>query len=145
MENPYCVKDHILRQEHVAFFVADLAEAVAFYTDVFGFEVMYYGRVEVVDETLAYLRRDDFVLELLHIPSLSRHEIYQNAMMTQQHFAFIVDDIVLCRKRLEAHPDIRFEEPEIRNVPGINNRDLLVTFFRGINGERVELMEDVTK
>lgn len=145
MENLYSIKDHILRQEHVAFFVADLAEAVAFYTEVFGFEVLYYGRVDVVNETLVYLKRDGFMLELLHIPSLSRQEIYENAMKTQQHFAFIVDNIVFCRQRLEKHPGIRFEEPEIRNVPGINNRDLLVAFFRGINGERVELMEVVTK
>lgn len=47
------------------------------------------------------------------------------------------------KEKLLKHPKVTCEEAEIRNVPNLGDMDLLVTFFRGINGERFEIMQNI--
>lgn len=143
MKKEYYVGDHVVTPHHTAFFVADLEESVQFYQEVFGFEVLYYGVVEVANERLAMLRLKDFTLELLWVPTHTLEELREKYLQVDHHFAFLVDDIYAAKEKLLKHPKVTCEEAEIRNVPNLGDMDLLVTFFRGINGERFEIMQNV--
>lgn len=141
----YFVGDHVIAPHHVAFFVADLEESVRFYQEVFGFEVLYYGVVEVANERLAMLKLQDMTLELLWVPTHTLEELREKYLQVDHHFAFLVDDIHEAKAKLLKHPKVVCEEAEIRNVPNLGDMDLLVTFFRGINGERFEIMQNIRK
>lgn len=143
MQKEYYVGDHVITPHHTAFFVADLEESVQFYQEVFGFEVLYYGVVKVANERLAMLRLKDFTLELLWVPTHTLEELRQKYLQVDHHFAILVDDIQEVKSKLLKHPKVTCEEAEIRNVPNLGDMDLLVTFFRGINGERFEIMQNI--
>lgn len=139
----YDVSKYVKGMHHVGFFCADLEETVKFYTDVFGFELLLYGNVEVANERVAMMKLGNFILEALWVPDKTLDELYKNALCVDTHFSIMVSDIEAVKEKLLAHPKVKFEEEEIRNVPNIGDMDLRVTFFRGINGERVEIMQDV--
>lgn len=143
MQKEYDVGGHVIAPHHTAFFVADLEESVQFYQEVFGFEVLYYGVVEVANERLAMLRLKDFTLELLWVPTHTLEELREKYLQVDHHFAILVDDIYAVKEKLLKHPKVTCEEAEIRNVPNLGDMDLLVTFFRGINGERFEIMQNI--
>lgn len=143
MLKDYYVGNHVVTTHHTAFFVADLEESVQFYQEVFGFEVLYYGVVEVANERLAMLRNGTFTLELLWVPTNTLEDLREKYLQVSHHFAFLVDDIEETKAKLLKHPKITCEEAEIRNVPNLGDMDLRVTFFRGINGERFEIMQNV--
>jgi len=143
MRKEYFVGDHVVTPHHTAFFVSNLEESVQFYQEVFGFEVLYYGVVEVANERLAMLRLGGFTLELLWVPTHTREELREKYLQVDHHFAFLVDDIHQVKSKLLKHPGITCEEAQIRNVPNLGDMDLLVTFFRGIDGERFEIMQNV--
>ena len=145
MEKEYFIGNHVETVHHVAFFVADLEETVQFYQEVFGFEVMYYGVVEIANERLAMLRYRNLTLELLWVPTHTVEELREKYLAVDHHIAFEVDDIDAVKAKLLKHPKITCEEPEIRNVPDLGGIDMRVTFFRGINGERFEIMQNVSK
>ena len=77
MQKEYYVGNHVITPHHTAFFVANLEESVQFYQEVFDFELLYYGVVEVANERLAMLRLKDFTLELLWIPTYTLEELRQ--------------------------------------------------------------------
>ncbi len=100
---------------HIGHAVADLDRAARFWTGVFGFEEV--RRLEAPDEGTAqllgvappvglhavYLRRDDFVLELLHFVDAGLEErparVFNESGLT--HISLLVDDLdrVLARVR----------------------------------------------
>ena len=143
MQKKYYVGDHVVTTHHTAFFVADLEESVQFYQETFGFEVLYYGVVEVAHERLAMLRLGNFTLELLWVPTHTPEELREKYLQVDHHFAILVDDIHAVKEKLLKHPKVTCEEAEIRSVPNLGDMDLLVTFFRGINGERYEIMQNI--
>lgn len=143
MSSDYDVSQYVKGMHHVGFFCADLEETVKFYTDVFGFEVMLYGDVEVANERVAMLKLGNFILEALWVPGKTVEELYKRALQVDTHFSIMVSDIDAVKAKLLTHPNVKFEEEQIRDVPNIGDMDLRVTFFRGINGERVEIMQDV--
>lgn len=145
MNSDCSVSDYVMYPHHVGFFCSDLEETVKFYTEIFGFELLIYGDVEVANERLAMLKLGDMVLEALWVPNTSPTELYERALCVSNHFAIMVSDIDAVKAKLLKHPKIVFEEEEIRNVPNIGDMDLRVTFFRGINGERVEIMQNIRK
>lgn len=136
------IENFILRQHHVAFFVGDLEESIAFYQETFGFRLCFIGYVEVANERVAMLKLKDMVLELLCVPELTTQQIRASCLNTNTHVSFMVTDVAEARKCLEDNPRVTFEEADIRVVPGVGPMDLLVTFFRGPNGERIELLQD---
>ena len=143
MSKEYYVGDHVNTVHHVAFFVADLEESVQFYQEVFGFEVLYYGVVEIANERLAMLQFKNMTLELLWVPTHTLEELREKYLAVDHHFALEVDDIDAVKEILLRHPKVTCEEDEIRNVPNLGGVDMRVTFFRGINGERFEIMQKV--
>jgi catechol 2,3-dioxygenase-like lactoylglutathione lyase family enzyme len=145
MAGEYDVSQYVDSMHHVGFFCSNLEETVKFYADTFGFEVECYGDVEVADEKVAMLRLGNIILEALWVPNISHDELYKKALCVDNHFSIMVKDIDAVKEILIRHPKVVFEEEEIRNVPNIGDMDLRVTFFRGINGERVEIMQNVRK
>ena len=107
--------------------------------------MLYYGVVEVANERLAMLKLQDMTLELLWVPTHTLEELREKYLQVDHHFAFLVDDIQETKAKLLKHPKVVCEEAEIRNVPNLGDMDLLVTFFRGINGERFEIMQNIRK
>ena len=68
--------DHVVTTHHTAFFVAALEESVQFYQETFGFEVLYYGVVEVAHERLAMVAAGQFHLGgLLWVPTHTPKEL----------------------------------------------------------------------
>ena len=139
----YYVGDHVITPHHTAFFVADLEESVQFYQDVFGFEVLYYAAVACANERLAMMRCKNFYLELLWVPTNTLEDLRAKYLQVDHHFAMLVDDVEETKRKLLKHPKVTCEEAEIRDVPDLGDMDARVTFFRGINGERFEIMQNV--
>jgi catechol 2,3-dioxygenase-like lactoylglutathione lyase family enzyme len=138
------VKDYVTSMHHVGFFCADLEETVKFYTEILGFKVMLYGEVKSKDERLAMLQLGGLILEVLWLPNTLPADLRERAKGVLTHFSIMVTDIEAVKSKLSRHPQVFFEETEIRYTPNIGGADYRVTFFRGINGERVELMQDVS-
>lgn len=136
------IEDLIIRQHHVAFFVGDLKKSIDFYKECFGFELCLTGHVDVANEDVAMLKLKNMVLELLSVPGLTTEEIRRACLNTNTHFSFMVTDVDQAKARLLDDPRIEFEEEKIRDVPGIGPMNLRVTFFRGPDGERIELLQD---
>ena len=105
--------------------------------------MLYYGVVEVAHERLAMLRLGNFTLELLWVPTHTPEELREKYLQVDHHFAILVDDIHAVKEKLLKHPKVTCEEAEIRSVPNLGDMDLLVTFFRGSNGERFEIMQNI--
>ena len=133
----------IIRQHHVAFFVGNLERSVAFYKRCFGFELCITGHVNVANEAVVMLKGHGMVLELLSVPGLTTEMIRENCMNTNTHMSFMVSDVAEAKRILSDDPDVTFEELEIRVVPNIGPMDLRVTFLRGPDGERLELLQDL--
>jgi lactoylglutathione lyase len=144
MKEDLSVKDYVTSMHHVGFFCADLEETVNFYTDIFGFKVMLYGDVKSKDERLAMLQLGGLILEILWLPNTSLADLRERAKGVLTHFSIMVTNIEAVKSKLLKHPQVVFEETEIRYTPNIGGADYRVTFFRGINGERVEIMQDVS-
>lgn len=137
------INDLIIRQHHVAFFVGDLERSIKFYQDTFGFELCITGHVDIANEDVAMLKLKNMVLELLCVPGLTTEKIREAAMNTSTHFSFMVTDVEEAKRRLLDNESVQFEEEQIRIVPNIGPMDLKVTFFRGPDGERIELLQDL--
>jgi extradiol dioxygenase family protein len=144
MKDDLSVKDYVTSMHHVGFFCADLEETVKFYTDIFGFKVMLYGEVKSKNERLAMLQLGGLILEILWLPNNSLADLRERSKVFLTHFSLMVTDIEAVKSKLLKHPKVVFEEAEIRYTPNIGGADYQVTFFRGINGERVELMQNVS-
>jgi catechol 2,3-dioxygenase-like lactoylglutathione lyase family enzyme len=143
MNNDYSVKDYVLGAHHVGFFCSDLDETVRFYTEIFGFELLFYATVEIANERLAMMKLGNMLIEALWVPDLTNEELNKRALNVDTHFAILVTDIDEVKARLINHPKIKFEEAEIRHTPNVGDMDNRVTFFRGIDGERVEILQDL--
>jgi catechol 2,3-dioxygenase-like lactoylglutathione lyase family enzyme len=144
MNDDYSVKNYVTGMHHVGFFCSDLEETVKFYTDILGFKVMLWGEVKSKNERLAMLQHGGLILEILWLPDTTLTDLYERAKGVLTHFSLKVTDIEAVKSKLLKHPKVVFEEEEIRYTPNIGGADYRVTFFRGINGERVELMQDVS-
>lgn len=53
-----------LKPHHVGISVADIDRAIAFWTDLFGFELDFRAELKGIKTTIAFLKRDGFRLEL---------------------------------------------------------------------------------
>ncbi len=56
-----------LEPHHIAFSVRDLDEAVAFWRDLFGFEMDFQTEISPIKAKLAFVRRGDFRIELFEV------------------------------------------------------------------------------
>ena len=136
------IEELVLRQHHVAVFVGDMERSIRFYQRCFGFRLCLTGYVEAAHERVAMLKLKDIVLELLSVDEWPTERLRTACLNTNTHFSIMVSDVAEARRRLEQDPELTFEEADIRRVPNVGPKDLLVAFLRGPDGERIELLQD---
>ena len=117
---------------HIAIYTKDIEQSIAFYTKLGG---TVLDRCEKPGKRLALVDFGGVTLELLQ---------FEDGMAEQEgvisHFAIAVDDVDATAAALEALGVDTFETPATVRMPdafgGLDNR-----FFRGPDGERVELLK----
>ena len=128
---------------HIGIYVANREEAIRFYSDVFGFKLLFCVDVESDGEHIGMLQLGNCMLEVLE-PAKDKQSVIPAAVGTLNHFALNVPDIETALKHVESFGYIA-EEEGIYDVPGFGSPDLnlKVAFFRGPNGERLELFQEI--
>ncbi|HEX4863417.1 MAG TPA: VOC family protein, partial [Acidimicrobiales bacterium] len=129
---------------HIGHCVTDLERSQRFYEDVFGFEAV--RELKVPDQpadrllrvepplgmTALYLRKDSFILELLHFDRAGNPSPRQRAMNEPglTHLSFSVDDVRQAVTRAVALGGTVIEETDIG----------VAVFVRDPDGQLIELM-----
>ena len=128
---------------HVAIYVRNREEAVAFYRDILGAELLFTVDNESDSILIAMMELGNMRLELLELP-VGKEEVVGAAQNTLNHFAVNVDDIEEAVAFIKSK-GYHFEDREIYDLPhfGSPDLDLKVAFFRGPNGERIELFKEI--
>jgi catechol 2,3-dioxygenase-like lactoylglutathione lyase family enzyme len=130
---------------HVGLCVTDLGRARRFYTEVFGFEVA--RELRPVDEGTArllrieapvglqtcYLKRDDFILELLHFADAGtvpgEERVVNQVGLT--HVSLSVDDLEATLAAVEAHGGEVLRDTDLSGI---------AVFIKDPDGQLVELL-----
>ena len=130
-------------ENHIAIYVENREKAVEFYRDILGAEFLFEVDNESDGIRIAMMNLGNMHIELLEIPE-DKSEIVSAAKATLNHFAINVDDIESAVDYIKGKGCI-FEERGIYQVPcfGSPGLSLKVAFFHGINGERIELFQEI--
>jgi catechol 2,3-dioxygenase-like lactoylglutathione lyase family enzyme len=125
---------------HIGIYVTDRDESVKFYEEALGFHNDFSFEVEANNGFLkiAVVRKDNFNVELLQLVDSSA--VKAQAEQTWNHFTMYVADIDAVLARLKEDGRVTFEDPPMV-VPVFGKEYVRYAFFRGINGERIELVE----
>jgi len=98
-----------LRPHHVGISVADTDEAIAFWSEVFGFELDFKAELKPIRTVVAFLKRDGFRIELFRkegaVPAHPDRLKPNTDLLTHgtKHIAFSVEDVQAAAERLHAH------------------------------------------
>jgi len=116
--------------EHIGIMVADMEASIKFYTEVMGLTLTdRQPRDNGVE--LVFLTLGDWELEL--IGGVSG---YLEGDAQLNHLAFTVENLEAAKKHVQSHvPDVEFT-PDLQLWDGLR-----CSFFRGPNGEKLELFE----
>jgi len=143
--------DYFTGYSHIGIYVTDLEEAIKFYKEVLFFDLLYQLVNGSDGLKIAMLQMENCRVELLEPPDkketlLPKEKVVEGAKSTINHFALLVDDIYKSREHIESF-GYEFETRGIYDVPnfGSADLDLKVCFFRGPNGERIELFQEIRK
>ena len=117
---------------HIAIYTKDIETSIAFYTKIGG---TVLDRCEKPGKRLALVNFGGVTLELLQ---------FESGMAEREgvisHFAVAVEDVDAAAAALEQLGLDTFESPQTVHMPttfgGLDNR-----FFRGPDGERIELLK----
>jgi lactoylglutathione lyase len=122
----------ILRAEHVGINVSDMEKSLRFYGDIFGFKVRRRSKLADTVELafMAHPGEPDFEIELIAGPVMEHDEGKVN------HLAFRVSNMEETVQQLR-EKGVQFDTPEPRTVLG----DVKIIFFKGPDGEKLELVE----
>lgn len=140
---------------HGGIYCADIDETIRWYEDL-GFELLFKTQAMEGDKPLkmAWIKAgDDVIFELLEQEDKSTLD---GAAKTQNHYALRVSDMDAFAQKLndlsipiEAGPfatTIEFDRPLADSAIfadyGEKGLNLKIMFFRGINGERFEVVQD---
>lgn len=140
---------------HGGIYCADIDETIRWYENL-GFDLLFRTQAMEGDKPLkmAWIKAgDDIIFELLEQEDKSTLE---GAAKTQNHIALRVSDMDAFAQKLnelsipiEAGPfattiefDRPFDDDAIFTEYGENGLNLKIMFFRGINGERFEVVQD---
>ena len=132
---------------HIAVFCRDWKETADFYCNVLGFSFRFLNEVDTGPATgflrIAFLYQNGLNLELLETqdPSVL---VAQGAKGTLNHFGLYVTDLDAVLQKIKEDGRATLEKEGIGDAPNVGNEDIRLAFFRGINGERVELLEAVS-
>lgn len=123
---------------HVSITVRDREEAIKFYTEELGFRLEFrYDAGEGVFDCM--VSQNGMLVELIQVPGSDTAK--ECAEATLNHFALYVKDIERTVARLAADERLSFESTEPAVIDGFGPERLKSVIFRGINGERIELLE----
>jgi len=143
--------DFFTGYSHAGIYVTDLEEAIKFYTEVLYFDLQFQLVNGSDGLKIAFLQLGNCVVEILEPPEnrevlLPKDKIVDGAKSTINHLAILVNDIYAAKERVESF-GYEFEERGVYDVPnfGRPTLDLKVAFFRGPNGERIELFQEIEK
>lgn len=126
---------------HIGIYVIDREESIKFYEEMLGFHHEFSFEVEANNGFLkiACVRQGDFRVELLQLVDSS--EVKKQAEQTWNHFTMYVCDIHKTLERLKKDPRLTLEEGGVVVVEAFGPERAHCAFFRGINGERIELVQ----
>jgi catechol 2,3-dioxygenase-like lactoylglutathione lyase family enzyme len=125
----------VKKVDHVAVIAKDLDESIAYYTELFGFEVAARMEIEQqhIRNALMKAPGDDFVVELVQFTD-GRDYYYGDGMF--EVLALKVDDIFAAMDELKSKGvEFLMDEPV---DPGDGGQFI---FFRGPAGEKLELVQ----
>lgn len=97
-----------LRPHHVGISVADIDRAIAFWSEVFGFELDFRAELKGIKTTVAFLKRDGFRIELFQkegaVPAHADRLKPNTDLLTHgtKHIAFSVEDVQAAAEALHA-------------------------------------------
>ena len=130
---------------HIGIYVIDREESIRFYEDVLGFKLLFKVDNESDGLLIAMLKLNNCFIEVLEPPQ-NKDTIVPGANATINHVGITVSDIDAALKHVESF-GYTVENRGIYDVPrfGSPNIDLCVAFFRGPNGERIELFQEIHK
>ena len=139
---------------HVGIYVLDREKSIKFYEEVLGFKLLYRVDVESDGLLIAMLQLGNCAIEVLQPPKetgvlpkqCAQDNIIPSARSTPNHFAVTVSDIDKAMERVISF-GYKFEDRIAYDVPcfGSADLDLRVAFFRGPDGERIELFQETRK
>lgn len=135
------VKGKLTGCAHAGIFCTNREETVRFYEDVLGCECLF--RATSTGLHIAVVQLGDFKIELLE-PEEPDDRIVPSATNSMNHIAIACKDIKSVVKELK-EKGVVFETEEDAYVPGFGQppTDIDIIFFRGPNGERFELYEEL--
>jgi len=145
-------KDLFTGYSHVGIYVTDMEEAIRFYQEVLFFDFMFRLVNESDGLKIAMLKLNNCIVELLEPPEdnintiVPKEKVVEGANATINHLAILVTDIEKAVEHVRSF-GYEFETRGVYFVPcfGSEDLDLNVTFFRGPNGERIELFQEIRK
>jgi len=122
---------------HIGVFVADMSASKEFYTNVLGFECYHEAQLPGDDAPtkLAFLRCGTCEVELVAIPGYEKR-----ADGPIDHIALSVSDIDAMAACLKGQ-GIVFDTQRPNELPMVFDKGVKCIFFRGPDGERIELSE----
>ena len=139
---------------HTGIYVTDREKAIEFYVDVLDFDLLFRVDNESDGLLIAMLQLGDCFIEVLETPAevgvlpsqCARENIIPSANSTSNHVAITVTDIEKAMEKVRSF-GYEFEDRGVYHVPnfGSDKLDLNVSFFRGPNGERIELFQKIEK
>ena len=139
-------KDNLfLGYSHIGIYVTNREEAIRFYETVLGFKLLYKVDNESDGLLIAMLQLGNCYIEVLEPPE-NKNLIVSGAKSTVNHIGITVTDIDAALAHVKSY-GYEFEDRGIYDVPkfGREDLDLKVAFFRGPNGERIELFQEIQK
>ena len=143
--------DFFTGYSHIGIYVTDLEKAIKFYEEVLFFDFLFKLQNGSDGLKIAMVQLENCFVELLEPPTdrealLPKDKVVEGANSTINHFAVLVNDIFEAREHIESF-GYEFETRGVYDVPnfGSENLDLKVAFFRGPNGERIELFQRIEK
>ena len=132
---------------HIGIYVKNREEAIKFYEEVLSFKLLFTVDNESDGLLIAVLQLGNCFIEVLEPPQEERkNSVYAEAMASVNHVGITVPDIEAAKKHVESF-GYEFEDRGVYDVPrfGRPDLDLKVAFFRGLNGERIELFQEIYK
>lgn len=128
---------------HIGVYVTDREKAIQFYQDVLSFDLLFKVDNESDGLLIAMLQLGNCYVEVLEPPQ-GRENIVPGAMSSVNHIGIVVTDIDKACSHVESF-GYSIENRGIYDVPrfGRPDLDLKVAFFRGPNGERIELFQEL--
>jgi lactoylglutathione lyase len=128
----------MLAFSHVGLVVTDLKRSIEFYQKVLGLNLLEEHPDTGRGLEIALVGVDTPVVELLHYTDASKRERQSNGRY--DHFAWYVDDIELLVQQVKSC-GVELQPDEIRSA--LDGRR--IAFFRGPDGERIELVQPVKR